>query len=260
MHGTFPKLKHLDLDGSLTTRGANGEHLGIELLCRAYAAEVFPRLVQLNLASNKIECAEAQTLIRALRKSKCGTDVLEIFHLEDNRLGDASVELLADGVLAKLEVLRLNSNMITDVGMMAIVNGKWAKLDRLYVQNNLFNDEAIEALSDAIALGKGDGKPFPVLLQFTVDSFDFNTLYEFRNKDTEVRIGGAPVKLDYAGARDQGKPRDKMSSRDMIFFCTMRTRHTPLTRPMRVRVAEQARRPPSPPRSCPLPMHHLHNA
>ena len=228
VNGPFEKLKHLNLDGSLTTRGPDGEHLGVEVLCRAYAAEVFPMLTQLNLSANKIECAEAQTLLKALRASKCGRDVLEILHLSNNRLGDASVDLLVDGVLAKLEVLRLDSNMITDVGMAAITSGQWAKLDRLYVQNNLFSDEAIEALSDAIALDKQG--PFPKLLMLTVDSFDFGTLYEFRNKDDKVRVGGAPVKLDYAGAMDQGRPREKMTSRDMIFFCTMRTRATPEAR------------------------------
>lgn len=221
VHDPFEKLQHLALDGSATARGSKGEHLGIDLLCRAYAAEVFPRMVYLNLGSNQIECSDAQVLIHALRASKCGYDKLEILYLNNNRVGDASIDLLADGTLAKIEVLHLESNMITDVGATVVAKGTWPKLDRLYIQNNLFEDEAAQTLASAVADADG---PLRKLLHFTLDSFDFSALYDFRNKDTIVRVGGAPPKIDYAGKTDQGRQRDKMSNRDMILFCTMRAR------------------------------------
>ena len=228
------RLDNIDLDGSAALRGGRAnDHLAIAMLSDAIAAGRIPKLSKLNLARNQIEDADALQLLRALQNSRTGREVLETLNFDENRLGDASAILLSDGTLGNLSRLEMSSNAIGDAGALAIARGTWPMLHHLHLRNNLFDDEAIDALADAMAT-----KDAPLYRAHCVclDSYEFRFDY-LRNKETIVRIGGAPVKLDLAGVEDQGRPRARMSNRDCVLLAAM------------LSVEKVRRLPPRPPRA-----------
>jgi hypothetical protein len=221
-HQRLEGVEHVSLTNSMAARGhgsADGAsvNLGVAMLSSAISSGYLPKLSLLALGGNQLEDADGQTLLLALRGSEAAATALATLRLNDNKLGDACAQLLSDGTLGALQTLEVASNAIGDEGAAALAHGSWPKLDRLLVQNNLFGDEAVEQLSASMATPDG---ALHRLTSVTLDSYQFR-LPDLRNKETIVRIGGAPTKLDLAGVTDQGALREPMSNVDATLLSAM---------------------------------------
>ena len=74
--------------------------------------------------------------------------------------------------------------------------------------------QAVEELSASLVT---KGRPLSTIQDVTLDSYEFNFSY-LRNKETIIRIGGAPTRIYLAGVEDQGKKRAPMSNVDCILL------------------------------------------